>query len=360
MHSQKPNLTPRQNNGRSTEPDARWGNYLVQTQRTDSLRDIRSALLEAAYGLKDQSDPHIQHVCVLYASRVSPSRMAKEWEQFSQVVDPSLVRRIHMLNLQKGQEFESPNLDREFLQWVRLWVLKQAVKESPRGVTQRTVFAHLVRSWLNGVEPETIKSVQEATLLSYPTVAKVLDSLEAQGALLRTSDRRVGLTMFPWSEWRRWAVAGASKRTTLRFIDPTGLPVSPERMIKRLRASAYSHVAVSGILGAKHYLPELDIRGDIRLDLVASQSMDAFDLDISDIDPALVMTDQLNAKPALVVHFPEKRRDDYFDRDGTTNWADPIDCLADLYELRLDAQAEEMLNHLIAARPSKSIPNERT
>lgn len=356
MNSHDPSLTPRQKGGRSTEPDARWGNYLVQAQRTDSVRDLRSVLLEAAYSLQEQNDPHTQYVCVLLASRASSMRLSVEWNRFSSVVDPNLVRRIHLLNLQKGIEFESPSLDKKFLKWVRDWALQQLSKETPRGVTQRTVFAHLVRSWLNGVEPETVKALQEATLLSYPTVAKVLDELEAQGFLLRTSDRRVGLNKFPWSEWRRWAVAGASKRATLRFIDPTGLPVSPERMAKRLNATAHPHLAVSGILGAKHYYPELDIRGDIRLDLVALRNMDAFDVDIiKELDPALELTDQLNAKPALVIHFPENRRDDYFDRDGTTNWADPLDCLSDLYELRLDAQAEEMVNHLIAARAIKSI-----
>src|SRR3990167_8925164 len=119
-------------------------------------------------------------------------------------------------------------------------------------------------------------------------------------------------------------------------------------MVKRLRADAYPHVAVSGILGAKHYFPELDIRGDIRLDLVALGSVEAFNTEVvKELDPALELTDQTNAKPALVVHFPETRRDDHFERGGETNWADPIDCLSDLYDLRLDAQAEEMIHELI-------------
>lgn len=332
-------------------PAAQSGNYVVQALRSDSIRDIRSTLLEAVYFLREQGNPLLQAVCVLLGSKVSPKRLAAELELFKAAVDPSLAKRIHLANMQKGCELELPDLSRDVARWVQGSVLQQVAKESPRGVSQRSVFVHLVRSWLKLEPPQTVKAIQEATLLSYPTVAKVLDGLDAQGVLLRTSDRRVGLNMFPWSEWKRWAVSGASKQVTLRFVDPTGLPVSPERMVKRLRADAFPQVAVSGILGAKHYFPELDIRGDIRLDLVALGSVEAFNTDVvTELDPALELTDQTNVKPALVVHFPEARRDDNFERAGETNWADPIDCLSDLYDLRLDAQAEEMIHELIHRR----------
>ena len=39
--------------------------------------------------------------------------------------------------------------------------------------------------------------------------------------------------------------------------------------------------------------------------------------------------------------------------DGDKQWADPLDCLADLYEMRLDAQADEMVRFLIYKRSSE-------
>lgn len=338
-------------------PDVQSDDYVVQFLRSDSIRDIRSALLEAVYYLRGQGNPLLQAVCVLLGSKVSPRRLAAELELFKTVVDPGFANRIHLANVHKGHELELPDLGQDVARWVRDSVLQLAVKASPRGISQRSVFAHLVRSWLSEESPQTVKSIQEATLLSYPTVAKVLDDLDAQGVLLRTSDRRVGLNKFPWSEWKRWAISGANKQVILRFVDPTGLPVSPDRMVRRLHADAYPHVAVSGILGAKHYFPELDIRGDVRLDLVAMGSVEAFNpAVVKELDPALELTDKTNVKAALVVHFPEPRRDDYFERDGKTNWADPIDCLSDLYELRLDAQAEEMIHELIHRRKGPSRP----
>lgn len=332
-------------------PDAQSENCIVQVLHSNSIRDIRSTLLEAIYFLRGQGNPLLQAVCVLLGSKVSTKRLATELALFKAVVEPGLAQRIHLASVQKGHELELPALSQDVAQWVRDSVLQQAVKEPPRGISQRSVFAHLVRSWLSQGSPQTVKAIQQATLLSYPTVAKVLDDLDAQGALLRTSDRRVGLNKFPWSEWKRWAISGANKQVTLRFVDPTGLPVSPDRMVRRLQAEAYPHVAVSGILGAKHYFPELDIRGDVRLDLVALGSVEAFKTAVvKELDPALELTDQTNVKAALVVHFPEPRRDDYFERGGETNWADPIDCLSDLYELRLDAQAEEMIHELIHRR----------
>lgn len=337
------------------QTDGKSYNHLVQVHRSDSVRDLRSGLLDSAYQLKLSSDPAKSAVCVIMESKLTEQRIWEEVRQFKSVIAPELIDRIQIAFVSKFPVAQTPKSSDAFAKWLLQAVHDQPAKESPKGIAPRTVFAHLVRSWFAGQEAIPVKSIQHATMLSYPTVAKVLEDLHAKGVLLRTSDRRVGLVDFPWDEWRRWSVAAGSKQEALYFVDPTGLPATAERMASRVNRVAYPQFALSGVIGAKHHFPELDSRGHTRLDLVATGSVDALDIDvIRELDAALELADSKKKdKAAVVVHFPEHRRDDLFQVDGDKQWADPLDCLADLYEMGLVAQADEMVRFLIYKRASE-------
>src|SRR3990167_5294498 len=100
--SPMPSVRPHRRGYPSMIPAALSDNYVVQVQRSDSIRDIRSTLLEAVYFLRGQGNPLLQAVCVLLGSKVSPKRLAAELALFKAVVDPGLAKRIHLANVQKG------------------------------------------------------------------------------------------------------------------------------------------------------------------------------------------------------------------------------------------------------------------
>ncbi len=73
-----------------------------------------------------------------------------------------------------------------------------ARRRSPGG-TQLDVFAYLVRSWLAGKGPVSVKDIQEDVGASHPTVAAGLEQLKKQGVLHRLSGRTVELQGLPTS-----------------------------------------------------------------------------------------------------------------------------------------------------------------
>jgi len=105
------------------------------------------------------------------------------------------------------------------------------------------------------------------------------------------------------------------------------------------------------VLGAKHYFPKLDINGSVRLDLSVAGHPKAVELGfIRKLDAGLVRTNDPNQTGAIAVHFLGKRVPAFEQEQNGMLWADPLECLADLYELRLDGQAQEMLHWLVDRR----------
>jgi hypothetical protein len=102
------------------------------------------------------------------------------------------------------------------------------------------------------------------------------------------------------------------------------------------------NVAVAGVLGAKHYYPQLDITSSPRLALTVHG--DNVNLDFVDqLDAGLQRSTNPDDTPQLVVHYL-LRPQAFFEVDSEgTVWADPVECLADLFEARLNNQADEML-----------------
>ncbi len=108
-------------------------------------------------------------------------------------------------------------------------------------------------------------------------------------------------------------------------------------------------VATGGILGAAHHLPSLDVVGTPRLDLCVHEPLGTPDTGfISRLDAALERASEREESPAVVLHVV-RRRDAFFERDGAgRTWADPSECLLDLQESRLGAQAQQFLREMAA------------
>jgi hypothetical protein len=67
---------------------------------------------------------------------------------------------------------------------------------------------------------------------------------------------------------------------------------------------------------------------------------------IEQLDPALKRVADPLAPANVVVHAVSQVDPLFTPRDGGLAWADPIECLFDLHEARLDAQGSQFLAHL--------------
>jgi hypothetical protein len=334
-------------------PNAQWGDWFVEIIASHSLRDVRSRFVEMAYFLEQTENTGARAMCVLVDSKVSANRIDTELNSFRSILRPDLASRLHAGRLFRGKLIGLNEPDPAFVVWLKDLARHKYEQSSAPGATQQKVFAHLVRAWLKGAPPKTTAAIQSVVGASYPTVAAVLKSLQAKGVLARSRDRRVGLRIFPWDEWRRSVVTVTDTRKPARFVDTTGYPRDPEDMVRRLMELGRTDVAISGILGAKHYYPDLDITGSLRLDLAMPGNEKSANIEfVRKLDPALKRTDDANANAVVVVQFLGPGADHAFENDGQATWADPVECLYALHELRLDAQADEMLRALIDNRPS--------
>lgn len=101
------------------------------------------------------------------------------------------------------------------------------------------------------------------------------------------------------------------------------------------------------MFAAQHWDPELDLEGAPRLDLCVHAPSERPSLSfMRALDPALQPTDG-RSSVSLAVHCI-RRREPLFTRGARQKlpWADPVEALLDLEELRLHGQAEELVRRL--------------
>jgi hypothetical protein len=186
--------------------------------------------------------------------------------------------------------------------------------------------------------------LSEQTGFTYPTISAALERLEPH--LRRHSDRRVELESFPRDAWLKLIAQSEKVRSTHAYADRSGRPRSQETLLNRLREQECNDVAIGGVLGARHYVPGLDLVGTPRLDLVlCSNRMDNADDLVRRLDPALKPAER--GEPARIVVHTLYRPVSFFDKDGKgDSYADEVECLLDLHDARLEQQAIEFLEKL--------------
>ncbi len=118
---------------------------------------------------------------------------------------------------------------------------------------------------------------------------------------------------------------------------------------------APNDLAIGGVLGARHHDRTLDLAGTPRLDL--SQHCPHRHLDlrfVRELDPALERVADPLAPATVVVHAVRHADPLFTPRKGGLQWADPVECLLDLHEARLDALAPQFLEALQRRRKDPS------
>ena len=323
---------------------ARWTgggrDVLIELKRSSNARDVRDALLGLAYVLSNEPATS-RALCLLANSRLTTERLSDELNRFHSVVRKDLVSRIMLVTVDdKGRFMGALPKEAAELKAFLSGLLREKLGASADRVSRESVKSHLINLWINGQPAQTLAKLRIDTGASHPTVSAALKDLDRQG-LLNTGPKGVRLTEPTADAWRRLAESHAHKRRTVSFVDPSGYPRPPGEMLKRLKSlqerGRALTVAVSGVAGAAHYYPDLDITGPPRLDL------SVFDGDlrfVEQIDAGLVASDGKEANAVLVVHF-DSGDEGFVENSEFGRIAPPLDCLADLFEIGLTAEARD-------------------
>lgn len=326
--------------------DARVGNALIEVKfGVDALRTVRTSLMQVAYAVGE--DPALQGYVILADSGITMERLRDEWERAATVLREDVLRRLTVCVPQEGRIVGIPLDPDPGMQQT----LAEVVAAEREGIHRQRgsrasepyydILRVLVRQWMLRAGPVTSRWLAETAGCTYPTVASALTRLEKY--LTRHTDRRVELGAFPRDEWFRLVANADRVRQTRRYADRSGQPRSAESLLLRLRRLNRADVAVGGVAGARHHFPHFDLVGVPRLDLTIHCRRREPDLGfLRKLDPALQPA-RPDEVPRLVLHVL-RRPVVFFDKDPDTGiWADPVECLLDLHEMRLEAQAAEFL-----------------
>lgn len=333
-------------------PDARVTH--VATKDVSAVRDLRDALVKLARRLGERRDGF--GYLLVVDPRLSKSCIQDEVTGLTAAMRSDLANRFRLIVVENGEVTEKP-ADLPKADWAVLQQLPEMTADRgtrlPSPDTGNEVFLVILHQWLLGQGPMTSRRLEEVVGCNYRTVSAAVERLGP--AIKQHSDRRVELKYFPREAWARFLAVAHKTRATMLFADASGQPRSPESLVRRLRRLDVPNVAVGGVLGAKRFYPDLDLTGAPCLDLVIHVPGKFADLDfIRRLDPALERTDDPHRPARLALRFI-RRKESLFEieKDGAL-WADPVECLLELHEARLEAQASEFAAHLANQRTKQN------
>ncbi len=357
--------------GTDFQPDSVVDDTLIEVKReTDAVSTIRSALLKLAYAITDRGQT-TRGILLVIDPKITDERLDEEEKYAKKVLEPGITKRLGIVVYQDGELRGCPEgmtieVRRELGRLAGAELAQKVIKIHS-GAAFYEIFKILVHQWLLDKGPMTAVWLANTAGCTYPTVATALQRLGS--TIKRHSDRRIELAHFPREEWAQLVAVSNQARSTVRFADRSGQPRSPESLRRRMtdrylaaiRAPSpesllgrvpkleHSDIAVGGVFGAKHYYPSLDLTSSPRLDLTIHGNRIDWGF-VERLDPALKRAQDPSEPANLVVHFL-RRHDSLFDKaDDGVNWADPVECLLDLHEMRLEPQAREFLNSFPLAR----------
>ena len=333
--------------------DAEVGHRLIEVKiGVSGLRGVRLGLMQLAYALADcpESDGYL----ILSQVAITRDRLLKEWKFAAAVLRPETLDRMVLCIEEAGEISGIPRMPDSETRRILLEVLEneraQMGPRLARADASFVVLKILLYHWLTNGHFVTADWLAKTSGYTYPTVANVLQRL---GSLIeRGSDRRFRLRWFPHEELVRLVAMSDRARATARYADRSGQPRSPEAHLARLEKLDLPGLAIGGVLGAKHYFPDLDLVGTPRLDISLHARDHRVDLDfIEKLDPALRRVRDPLEPASVVVHTIYHANSLFVPRDGGLQWADPVECLLDLHDARLETQAGQFLDALRQHHP---------
>ena len=317
---------------------------ILEVKRTGGgLRDVHAAALQVAmYASTLGAERGIVLLC---GSRVSAAGLRDEWQKLLKVFAPDVASRLGLVAILDEEVVIEP--DEPLLRDIADVAARVGGKTVPtlRGYRSFEVMRVLLSRWLLHRGRIAVGELQRQTGLSHPSVSKALAAL-GPAVVERRRDRSVALRAFPSEAWAQLVALAPKVRQTAAFVDESGRGGDPQRLLDRLRRAPPSGVAVAGVVAARHWHSGLDLEGLPRLDLsvhAADGGMDtAF---VARLDPALVPAPP-GTPPLLVLHAVPRAESLFVAVEAAPPWADPVEALLDLYELRLIQQADDLVRAL--------------
>jgi len=327
------------NSSRKYRPDLASENAVVEVKVSlSAARSLRDALVALAMSLAEKDDLH--GYLVLLSPRLSKPFLDAELDGLKAALRPDLAKRLHLVISEGGkivEGAESIRQDDRVLVEKGIRLEDASRNALPPASKQDEVFLIMLHQWVTGQGPMTSKWLENTVGCNYRTVASAIDRLGP--AVSRCSDRSVSLKYFPEQDWGR-LLATMKVRSTMRYIDESGQPRSPESLLKRLQMLERHDVGIGGVLGAMRYYEDLDIVGSPRLDLCVHCPNGTVDTEfVSRLDPALKRTRDTHNPAQLALHFIQRKEPMFDHKSDASIWADPVECLLHLYSARLDIQA---------------------
>ena len=318
---------------------------------------IRSAILKLAEALSSNADQH--GFLLLVDSYISKKRIAAEWLLIQRTINPVITKRLNIF-LKQGERVDGwpGGPDEEMSAHLTRAVKDESTEIGTRLPKSRyfsVIFKILLLNWLGpssqASEVMTMKRLGNLAGCSYPTVALAIDRLRAY--LQHSHSKGIRLRRFPSEEWHAMILGSDKIRSTQRLVDRSGQPRRPNFLLERLAKMQLDYVAVGGVPGALAVYPDLNITGNPRLDLCIHAPGKSADVEfVKKLDPALEPTNDQLEPAQVVLHFVRSDHS-YFERSlqgiQRASW---VECMLDLHEMRLGAQADEWLNQWIREKES--------
>ena len=325
------------------------------------LRDLRAALMELAIWLA--RDPALEHALLaIHLPRITLQRIRDAWDEARSALRPQVAHRLAIAVRAQGQTWVDPPTSP--LVEIADAIFSQLTLDKPENpnhagaATAGTplffeIAKVLLNSWMQRQEPLQIQEIMRRVGCSHPSVALALEELERRHEIQRTRDRRVGLRGLPRQTLEELVVLNDPLRHTQWIDDVSGRPSDPMALLARLHRTKPPHVAVGGAVAARHYHPSFDLHGTPRIDLTAwTPRGTRYDpASLAKVYPGLVATSVRHPDAIIAVHRLARAEPLFEDAPKELPYADPVETLLDLYELRLTAQAQAFVTHLRGDAP---------
>lgn len=334
--------------GASHEFRSRDGRRLLDVQlHPQGVRDLHATFLRMAQEVA-RNRRVSQAILAAWMPRPTDDRIAREWKATLDLFKPAIADRLAMVIIRpdRTQVLDDDKDVRRIGEILRghLGRIEVSAREP------KDAFFEIVKVLLNHRlrqrGPMAIGELMRRTGTSYPTVAEALRKLEKAQELARRSNRSVELSRFPEKTWAEILARSETLRRSRFYADGSGRRIAPLDLFRRL-APAKS-LAVGGVQAARRWDSRFDLNGLPRLDVTVHLPQGVGDFGfVERLDPALKRVDPGSGGIVLAVH-PLRREVPDFEKNskGKIDWADPVETLLDLHELRLAEQAEAMIRRL--------------
>lgn len=286
---------------------------------------------------------------VLIEPELTSEAISDAWAGVKEVFRTDLVERLAMIESRSGADKSELIFYPTELPWEEKERIVKLIEErlesvppsqgpSP-GNSAHEILRILMIRWLQGQGFITLKALGDEAGYTYKPVRLAIDGIRKH--VFKSSLSGIQLISFPREAWARLVMDAQGLRSAIRFTTRGAKGRSPEALLKRFYQldPDKARIAIGGVEGARYYAPELDLLGLPRLDLTMHCPPGDPDLSfVRQLDPALVQTTDIDEGCSLVIHVLHRKVSYFEDR-----YADPVECLLDLHEMRLEAQARQLL-----------------